>query len=452
MNFLHPFRVSESQMETLAAKEHYEIEGKTPLKGTVRVSGSKNACLPIMAGALLSTREITLKSVPRLKDVDTMAELLRWIGARIDFEGNTMQIDASDVNRCEAPFELMNQMRASIYVMGPLLARFGEARVALPGGCAIGSRPVNYHIHGLETMGAEVGLDHGYITAKCGKLKGARIYLDFPSVGATANLMMAAALAEGTSVIENAAEEPHIVDLAWFLKSIGARIKGEGSNTITVEGVPTLHGTSHTMLPDQIEAGTFMAAAAITGGKIWIEDARSVDLKPITVKLKEAGVTVREQKGAIRVIGKKKKQPIEIKTMPYPGFPTDMQPQMMALMTLSDGVSMIKEGVWENRFGHVAELCRMGADIRVQGNNAVINGRESLTGTEVMASDLRAGAALVLAGTAADDVTRVFNLEHIDRGYENFDKKLSALGAKIRRINPGEEKKLNFPEPSSSIA
>lgn len=439
-------------MDTLSVREHYEIEGGAPLKGTVRVSGSKNATLPIMAGSLLATKEITLKNVPHLKDVDTMIQVLKWIGVKVRFEKNTMTINAADVNRCEAPFELMTQMRASIYVMGPLLARFGEVRAALPGGCAIGSRPVNYHLNGLREMGAEINLDHGYIHAKCSKLRGARVYLDFPSVGATCNLMMAAALAEGQTVIENAAQEPHIVDLGWFLKAIGARLTGEGTNTITIDGVSSLHGAQHSMLPDQIEAGTFMTAAAITGGKIWVEDARPVDLKPIVVKLLEAGVSVREQKGAIRVIGKKKVSPFEIKTLPYPGFPTDMQPQIMALMTVSDGVSIVKEAVWENRFGHVAELVRMGADIRVQGNTAIVNGREFLTGTEVMASDLRAGAGLVLAGIAANDVTRVFNLEHIDRGYENLDKKLAALGAKIKRIKPAGEKKIEFTQQTSSIA
>ena len=298
-------------------------------------------------------------------------------------------------------------------------------------------------------MGAEINLDHGYIEAKAKKLKGARIYLDFPSVGATANLMMAATLAEGVTVIDNAAEEPHIMDLAWFLKSIGARIKGEGTKTITIEGVSALHGTTHTMIPDQIETGTFMTAAAVTKGKVWLENTRTADLKSISVKLKEAGVAIREQKGTLRINGKKKISAMEITTLPHPGFPTDMQPQMTALLSTAEGVSIIKETVWENRFMHVAELCRMGADIRVQGNTAIINGKEKLTGTEVTASDLRAGAALVIAGLAAEGTTKVYSVNHIDRGYENFDEKLISLGAKIKRVSPAEERVVELKTVSS---
>ncbi|MEW5945685.1 MAG: UDP-N-acetylglucosamine 1-carboxyvinyltransferase [bacterium] len=437
-------------MNAAEREEHYLIEGPSVLRGVVRISGSKNAGLPIMAGALLTAREVTIRNVPSLKDVMTMKQVLEWLGAKVQFEKNTMTIDAREIERCETPFELMNRMRASVYVMGPLLARFGKVRVPMPGGCAIGSRPINYHIAGLQQMGANIVLDHGFVEASCRKLKGARIYLDFPSVGATCNLMTAAALADGTTVIENAAEEPHIIDLAWFLKSIGARIKGEGTKTITIEGVSKLHGASHVLIPDQIEAGTFMTAAAITSGKVWIENMRVTDLKPIIVKLKEAGVSIREQKGALRVHGRKKINAAELTTMPYPGFPTDMQPQMLALLSLGGGVSIVKETVWENRFMHVAELCRMGADIRVQGNTAVVKGVEKLTGAEVTATDLRAGAALVLAGLAAEDVTRVFAIEHVDRGYESFPEKLTQLGGKIRRIVPGEEEKIIQAMPSAS--
>ena len=426
-------------MNTTDFKKHYRIEGPTSLKGTVRISGSKNASLAIMAGSLLTAKDVTLKDVPHLKDVDLMADVLRWMGAKVEFEKNTMRIESREISRCETPFDLISQMRASIYVMGPLLARFGQVRIALPGGCAIGSRPVNFHLNGLQQMGAEINLDHGYIDARAKKLKGARIYLDFPSVGATSNLMMAATLADGVTVIDNAAEEPHIMDLAWFLKSLGARIKGEGTKTITVEGAPTLHGTTHTMIPDQIEAGTFMVAAAVSKGKVWLENTRSADLKSIITKLKEASVAIREQKGTLRINGKKKTTALEITTLSHPGFPTDMQPQMMAMLSTAEGVSIIKETVWENRFMHVAELCRMGADIRVQGNTAIISGKEKLTGTEVVASDLRAGAALVLAGIAAEGTTLVYSIEHIDRGYENFEGKLSSLGVKIKRISPAAE-------------
>jgi UDP-N-acetylglucosamine 1-carboxyvinyltransferase len=417
-------------------EEHFQIEGGEKLHGSVRISGSKNASLAVMAAALLTSEDVTVQNVPWLADTQIMSQVLSGLGAAVTFDNGVMHINARDISRFETPYELMNRMRASIYVMGPLLARFGHARVAMPGGCAIGSRPINFHLAGFEQMGVEMNREHGDIDAHCSKLKGARIYLDFPSVGATVNLMTAAVLAEGETVIENAAEEPHILDLAWFLKSLGGHIKGAGTKTIVVEGVPKLHGCTHLMVPDQIEAGTFMVAAAITNGTVTLEEMRTADLKPIIVKLKEAGVSVTEGKNTLKVSAKKRCKPLRITTMPHPGFPTDMQAQMMALVATADGVSAIKETVWENRFMHVAELIRMGADITIQGNTAIVNGVPRLAGAKVVSTDLRAGAALVLAGLAADNTTIVYDIDHIDRGYENFEGKLTALGAKIKRVKP----------------
>lgn len=411
----------------------FKIRGDTKLNGAVNISGSKNASLPVMAATLLTGGECVLRNVPNLADVSTMVRVLETLGAKIKFANNEMVINTEHVNTFETPFELMNQMRASIYVMGPLLARYGRAKVALPGGCNIGSRPVDYHIRGMQQMGVTINNDHGYIDCTCSKLKGAHIYLDFPSVGATCNLMMAGALAQGATIIENAAEEPHIVDLAWFLRSIGARVRGAGTKTVHIEGVGKLHGTEHDMIADQIEAGTFMAAAAITKSGITLQNACIRDLKPVIVKLQEAGVSIRESKNELRVSAKKKLRPLTLTTLPHPGFPTDLQPQMMALMTTIEGVSIIRETVWENRFMHVAELVRMGADITVQGNTAVVVGGAQLRGCEVSATDLRAGAALVISGLASENTTTVFNIEHIDRGYENIELKLRALGADIER-------------------
>ncbi len=426
--------LTEYKMTKDISNNRYEVKGSTSLKGSVRISGSKNATLPIMAAALLTDGEVSLHNVPDLSDVQAMKHVLEVVGANVTSGNGSVAINAKDVNKFETPFELMNKMRASIYVMGPLLARFGQARVSLPGGCAIGSRPVDMHLTGLEKMGAKITLEHGNIDAKCPKLKGDRIYLDFPSVGATANLMMAGVLAEGVTTIENAAEEPHIQDLAWFLKSIGGRVNGAGTKTITIHGVAKLHGASHTMIPDQIEAGTFMLAAAVTRGNITLEGAQIKDLRPIVVKLIEAGVQVKESKNEIRVTAKKRIKPLRIITLPHPGFPTDMQPQIMAMLATADGVSIIKETVWENRFIHVAEFMRMGADIKLEGNSCVINGVGQLKGSKVMATDLRAGAALAIAGVAADNTTTIYDIEHIDRGYEKFDEKLRGLGADIKRL------------------
>jgi len=412
---------------------YYEVQGSTALKGAVAVSGSKNASLPILAASILTDGEVILHNVPKLRDIQNMKSVLEELGAKVSGENGTMVVNTKDISKFEMPFELMNKMRASIYVMGPLLARFGRARVALPGGCAIGSRPVDFHMAGLEKMGAKINIEHGNIDAQCSRLKGARIYLDFPSVGATANLMMAGILAEGVTTIENAAEEPHIQDLAWFLKSIGGRINGAGTKTITIHGVAKLHGATHTMIPDQIEAGTFMLSAAITRGSVTVEGVQLKDLRPIIVKLLEAGVQVKESKNEVKVTAKKKIKPLRIITLPHPGFPTDMQPQMMALLATADGMSIIKETVWENRYMHVAEMIRMGADIKVEGTSSVISGVNSLKGSKVVATDLRAGAALVLAGVAAENTTTVYDIEHIERGYENFEQKLRGLGAEIKR-------------------
>jgi len=412
--------------------KYYEIKGLAKLKGEVKISGSKNASLPVIAASLLTDSEVVLHNVPALNDVFLMKQVLEELGAKVALENGNMVVNTADVSKFETRFELMNKMRASIYVMGPMLARFGHVRVAMPGGCAIGSRPVDYHLTGLEKMGAKLTMDHGYIEAKCNKLVGDRIYLDFPSVGATANLMMAGVLAEGTTIIENAAEEPHIQDLAWFLKSIGGRLSGAGTKTITIHGVTKLHGASHQMIPDQIEAGTFMVAGAITHGNVTVENVQIKDLRPVIVKLIEAGAQVKESRNEVRVIAKKKLKPIRITTLPHPGFPTDMQPQMMALLATADGVSMIKETVWENRYMHVAEMIRMGADLKVQGTTCVIEGVDSLKGSKVVAPDLRAGAALVLAGLSADGDTTVYDIIHVERGYENFVEKLNALGADMK--------------------
>jgi UDP-N-acetylglucosamine 1-carboxyvinyltransferase len=418
---------------TATAQPCYRIQGGARLSGLVDVNGSKNASLPIMAACLLNTGENVLRNVPDLADVAIMAQVLETLGAKITREDHTMIIDTSGVNTFETPFELMTQMRASIYVMGPLLARYNRAKVAMPGGCAIGSRPVDYHIRGLQQMGVEMEMEQGYMDTRCDGLKGAHVYLDFPSVGATANLLMAATLAQGTTIIENAAEEPHIIDLAWFLRSIGARVRGAGTKTIHIEGVGKLHGAEHDMIPDQIEAGTLIVAAAITRGTVTVRRACIRDLKPILVKLQEAGVSIKESASELKISARKKLKPLTITTLPHPGFPTDMQPQMMALLTRADGVSIIRETVWENRYTHVAEFLRMGADIKVQGNTAIVVGGGKLVGCEVNSPDLRAGAGLVLAGLAAQDTTTVYNLEHVDRGYEAFDQKLRALGADITR-------------------
>lgn len=423
------------------------VRGGKRLNGTVRVEGAKNAVLPIIAAALLaSDGKNVLSEVPVLSDVYTINEVLRHLNAEVVFENNQVTIDSSKELNIEAPFEYVRKMRASVQVMGPLLARNGRARIALPGGCAIGSRPIDQHLKGFEAMGAKVQVGNGFVEAYVeGELKGAKIYLDFPSVGATENIMSAATLAKGTTILENAAKEPEIVDLANFLNAMGAKVRGAGTGTIRIEGVDKLYGANHSIIPDRIEAGTFMVAAAITGGDILIENAVPEHLRSITAKMEEMGVKIIEENEGVRVIGPDKLKAVDIKTMPHPGFPTDMQSQMMALLLQADGTSMITETVFENRFMHVEEFRRMNADIKIEGRSVIMNGPNSLQGAEVGATDLRAAAALILAGLVSEGYTRVTELKHLDRGYVDFHKKLAALGATIERVNEKvEEVKASF--------
>ncbi len=411
------------------------ITESVPLKGKVRVSGAKNSVLPIIAASLFADGESVIEEIPYLNDVKIMCELVESLGAGIELcENNTrLKIVCGNITNTTAPYELVNKLRASFLVMGPLLAKMGKARISLPGGCAIGTRPVDLHLKGFMAMGANITQGHGYIEATVkGRLKGSKIYLDFPSVGATENLMMAAAIAEGHTIIENAAIEPEIVDLATYLTTMGADIKGAGTDTIKISGVSCLKAANHAIIPDRIEAGTFMAAAAITGGDVTVENVVPDHMKPISAKLREAGVEISEELTSIRIKGGELKA-TDIKTHPYPGFPTDMQSQMTSLMSRAQGTSMIIETIFENRFMHVSELKRMGANIKIEGRSAIIEGSRKLTGAQVKATDLRAGASLIIAGLAAEGVTEITDIEHIDRGYMNIDTKLSALGAKIIR-------------------
>lgn len=408
---------------------------KSPsLKGKVRISGAKNAALPILAASLLGTEDIYLEEVPQLKDVEIICEVLRSLGAKVEDLGDgNLIINSSGLNSYKTSYELMSKMRASFLVMGPLLGRLGKTENSLPGGCSIGSRPIDYHLKGFRALGAEVIEDFGNITATADKLTGARIYLDFPSVGATENIMMAAVLAEGETVIDNAAMEPEIVDLSNFLRKLGAKVSGAGTNTIRIKGVEKLGGARHSIIPDRIEAGTFMVAAAATGGDVLVENVISNHMKPIIAKLKEAGCEIIEEGENIRVKATKALKPIDIKTLPYPGFPTDMQAQFMALMTQCDGTNVAIETVFENRFMHVDELKKMGAEIKIDGRSAIITGGKPLKGARVRATDLRAGAALIIAGLVAEGTTIVEDIYHIDRGYESIEKKFGQLGAIISR-------------------
>ncbi|MBI3811069.1 MAG: UDP-N-acetylglucosamine 1-carboxyvinyltransferase [Nitrospirae bacterium] len=412
------------------------IKGGKPLKGDVAVSGAKNAALPVLAATLLGPGEHRISNIPKLMDVATIKRLLNHLGAVISDHGpDGWTVRVPDLSRCEAPYELVKTMRASVLVLGPLAARFGEARVSLPGGCAIGARPINLHLMGLEKMGAEIKIEHGYVSVKAKRLKGARIYLDMPSVTGTENLMMAATLAEGVTVIENAAREPEVADLAQFLIQCGAKITGAGTDAITIDGVESLNGSAaHRIMPDRIEAGTYLAAAAITGGDILVRGCNPRHLDAVALKLREIGVEIREEPEGLRATARDRVRAVDIKTLPYPGFPTDMQAQIMALMTLSNGLSVITETVFENRFSHVAELRRMGADIQIESRNAIIKGVRRLSGAPVMASDLRASASLVLAGLAAEGETEISRVYHLDRGYEGIERKFSNLGGEITRI------------------
>ncbi|MBS4536435.1 UDP-N-acetylglucosamine 1-carboxyvinyltransferase [Clostridium sp. D2Q-14] len=412
------------------------VEKSPPLKGTVRISGAKNSALPILAATLLSTNTCKLEEVPNLKDVNIMSEVLKSLGAEVEKkEEESFSINSADINNIEAPYELMNKMRASFLVMGPLLARLGKARISMPGGCAIGTRPIDLHLKGFKALGAKIEVGHGYVEARVNRLKGDRIYLDFPSVGATENIMMAASMAEGETILENVAQEPEIVDLANFLNKMGADVKGAGTNTIKIKGVEKLNSCNHTIIPDRIEAGTYMVAAAMTGGDIIIENVEMEHVKSIISKLKESNIYFEElESNKLRVIGPKVIKAVDVKTLPYPGFPTDMQAQVMTLMSMAKGTSVIIETIFENRFMHVNELRRMGADIKIDGRSAIVTGIDNLMGAPVKATDLRAGAALILTGLISDGITEVNQIHHIDRGYSNIEGKLTKLGAKIKRV------------------
>lgn len=414
------------------------VRGGRRLEGEVEIEGAKNAVLPILAAAILPTRGRTvLTNVPILSDVYTMNNVIRFLNVEVGMDevSKTIELDATGKLSYEAPFKYVSKMRASIVVLGPLLARLNHAKVAMPGGCAIGSRPIDLHLKGLEALGAKIKRHDGYIEASTDGLVGANIYLDFPSVGATQNIMMAATLAKGTTVIENVAREPEIVDLANILNKMGANVKGAGTETIKIVGVEELHGTEHAIIQDRIEAGTFMVAAALTKGNVLIKDAIAEHNIPLISKLEEMGVTVKEEARGIRIIGPDKLKPVVVKTLPHPGFPTDMQPQVSILQLAASGTSLLTETVFENRFMHLEELRRMNADFKVEGNTVILYGPTDFNGAEVAATDLRAAAALILAGLVARNITQVTHLQYLDRGYYHFHQKLAALGAEIKRIN-----------------
>ena len=414
------------------------IQGGIPLRGEVRISGAKNAALPIMCASLLTDQAVQLSNMPELHDVATMRKLLEQMGVKASLQGNEMTLRGAHVDKLEAPYDMVKTMRASVLVLGPLVARFGEARVSLPGGCAIGSRPVDMHIKGLQAMGAEILIEHGYIHAQIPKrakrLSGAHIFFDIVSVTGTENIMMAATLADGVTVLENAAREPEVVDLAHCLRAMGANITGDGSDTITITGVSELHGASHRIMPDRIESGTFLVAAAATGGSIMLHDTRADILETVLEKLTEAGAHIRVEGDGIHLDMAGRPQSVNLRTAPYPAFPTDMQAQFMTLNAIAAGSAMMVETIFENRFMHVQELRRLGAQIDIEGNTALVRGVSQLEGATVMATDLRASASLVIAGLVAQGETVIDRIYHLDRGYEHIEFKLSQLGANIRRI------------------
>ncbi|WP_312813120.1 UDP-N-acetylglucosamine 1-carboxyvinyltransferase [Sedimentibacter sp.] len=401
------------------------------LNGNIRVDGSKNAILPILAATLLTDEECIIHDVPYLQDVQVMCKLLESLGANVEKTENTLKISVKNIKTCEAPYELISKMRASFLVMGPLLARCNSAKVYMPGGCAIGTRPIDLHLKGFKYLGADVKSESGYVNAVTEKLTGNDIYLDFPSVGATENIIMAASLAAGETILENAAEEPEIVDLANFLNSMGANIIGAGTKTIRIKGVKKLHKTEHTIIPDRIEAGTYMVLAAATGGNVTIENVVSSHLQPVIAKLREAGAIVEEYDDKIKVVSDGNIKPVDIKTLPYPGFPTDMQAQFMAMLAIAEGTSIIHETIFENRFMHASELSRMGANVKIEGSSAILKGSSKLSGAKVKATDLRAGAALIIEGLIADGETEITEVYHIKRGYANIIEKLQNIGANI---------------------
>ena len=410
------------------------IVGGEKLRGDVQISGAKNASLPVMVSALLAPGWSTFLNVPNLVDIKTIKKLLRNLGAKIEGE-ETVRINTEGINNCEAPYDLVKTMRASVLVLGPLVARLGMARVSLPGGCAIGARPVNLHIKALQDLGAEVELKDGYVEAKARRLKGATIYFDIPTVTGTENIMMAACLADGTTLLKNAAREPEVVNLADVLNGMGAKITGAGTDIIRIDGVEQMHPVEAAVIPDRIEAGTFMIAAGMTGGDVRVMGCEPVHVEALTQKLRDAGMEITPFDGGIRATAKKKIKSVDIKTLPFPGFPTDLQAQMMSLMSVANGLSVITETVFENRFMHVSELMRMGADILIHGNSAMVKGIPKLKGAPVMATDLRASASLILAGLAAEGTTELSRVYHIDRGYQEIEKKFSAIGANIKRVS-----------------
>ena len=410
------------------------VKKSNPLVGSVKIDGAKNAVLPIIAATLLAEGKSVLRGVPNLKDVHVISDLLRHLGAKVEYKDCVLTVDASEIKTCEAPYELVRKMRASFLVMGPLLARFNHTKISMPGGCAIGTRPIDLHLKGFKALGANVIIDHGFVEANADKLVGSKLYLDFPSVGATENIMMAASLSEGTTIIENAAEEPEIVDLANFLNEMGANVKGAGTNTIRIKGVKSLKGAEHNVIPDRIEAATYMVAAAMTKGDITIENVMMEHLKPVVAKLKEAGCEIIDMENSVRVKGPDVLKPIDIKTLPHPGFPTDVQAQFMAMATVANGTGVVIETVFENRFMHVAEFNRMGANIKIEGRSAIVTGVDKLYGSSVKATDLRAGAALILCGLIAEGETEIGDIYHIQRGYVDIDKKIQALGGNIEII------------------
>jgi UDP-N-acetylglucosamine 1-carboxyvinyltransferase len=410
------------------------IEGGQPLRGEVAISGAKNAALPLLCAAVLTREPVTFTNVPVLNDVATMLRLLAQMGVRVDYSGDSVTLDAAGLNNPVAPYELVKTMRASVLVLGPLAARAGEAKVSLPGGCAIGARPVDQHIKGLTAMGAEIAVEHGYVHAKSPRLKGARLFTDMVTVTGTENLMMAACLADGETVIENAAREPEVVDLANCLVAMGARISGAGTDVIRIRGVERLSGATHRIMPDRIETGTYLCAAAATGGEVRLTGTSAAYLDAVIDKLMDAGCEIVIEREAIRLKAPQRLTSVSLRTAPYPAFPTDMQAQFMAINAVADGTAVIRETIFENRYMHAVELIRLGADIKIDGNTAVVKGVAKLDGATVMATDLRASASLVIAGLAAQGETRVDRIYHLDRGYEKLEQKLAALGARVSRV------------------
>ena len=411
------------------------IAGGARLSGEIAISGAKNAALPILCSALLTTEPVTFTNVPRLNDIGTLLRLLEQMGVKVTRDGDTVTLDAAGVNNPVASYEMVKTMRASILVLGPLVARFGEARVSLPGGCAIGARPVDQHIKGLQAMGADVKVEHGYVHAKVPRLKGARIFTDMVTVTGTENLMMAACLADGETVIENAAREPEVVDLANCLVAMGAQISGAGGDVIRIRGVQALHGATYRVMPDRIETGTYLCAAAVTGGEVRLTQTSGSYLDAVIDKLMDAGCEIVTERDAIRLTAPARLNAVSLRTAPYPAFPTDMQAQFMALNAVAEGTAVIRETIFENRFMHAVELQRLGADIKIDGNTAFVKGVASLQGATVMATDLRASASLIIAGLVAEGETTVERIYHLDRGYEKLEAKLAALGANVRRLS-----------------